>query len=121
MKQYSIRFFPAALGWAILGSVVLQTPAATPLEPQEVPELLRKLVPLSSAAGRSLVQTSPLEAPRISMNSKGFLRSIGAPPGHHFPPEVGITAQPPEVTARNFMRSQGRLFGVGSTNANYIT
>lgn len=121
MNQYSTRFFRAVLGLAILGGVVLQTSAAPPLEPQEIPGLMLKLAPLTPTAGRSLGQTPPAEAPRISMNSKGFLRSIGAPPGQHFPPAAGITAQPPEIAARNFMRSQGRLFGVAGTNANYIT
>lgn len=122
MQQSSTRWFLVSLCVAFLGGGVLRMSGAQPLEPQEIPELLQKLAPLSPpAAGRSLGQTSAAEAPRISMNRQGFVRSIGAPPGQHFPPEAGVVAQSPDIAARSFMRSQGRLFGVAGTNANYIT
>jgi Zn-dependent metalloprotease len=118
MKQSSTRLSLAWLCVAILGSDALRTFGAEPLEPREIPELLQKLAP--QTPNRLAAQTPVAEAPRVSMTSQGFLRSIGAPPGQHFPPSAAMAGKPPELIAHDFMRSQSRLFGVQGTNASYI-
>lgn len=98
---------------AVLATGVVR---AQPLEPQEIPRFLQRLVP--QTLGFAAIQ--PAEAPRVSLTRHGFLRSVGAPPGQHFPPEPGIAVQSPELAARNFMVNQGRLFGIQGSNANYV-
>jgi len=119
MKHSSTRFFLASLCVAILVGDALRTSGAQPLEPGEIPEFLQKLAP--QAPGRAAGQTPAAEAPRISMNSQGFVRSIGAPPGQHFPPEREMATKSPELIARSFMLNQGRLFGIQGPNGSYIT
>lgn len=119
MKHSSPHFLLAALGFAILGGPVLRATGAQPPAPGEISALLQKLAP--KAQGRAAGPALVAEAATISMTSQGFLRAIGASPGQHFPPEPGMAGKSPELIARNFLSTQGRLFGIQSTNASYVT
>lgn len=75
---------------------------------KEVKQLLEKVEPVTqniSAQG-----TAPKEPPRYSFTSAGYLSHLGAPPAHYFPVTTVVPGRP-EVTALNFLKEHGRLFG----------
>src|SRR5262245_50837859 len=61
---------------------------------------------------------SPLEQTRYTFGDDGYLRYLGAPPSSHFPVRSAVPGQP-EVTARNFLREQAKLFGVTSAAVDF--
>jgi hypothetical protein len=83
---------------------------------QQIQQLLRNTQAVAQA---STAQTGvPEESPRFSVASDGYLRHIGAPPGHYFPVGSPVPGNP-EATARNFLHERGRLFGVISSAVDF--
>src|SRR5687768_9487724 len=75
---------------------------------QEIAELAR------SARGTAPnAAAQPAEPPRLNITAEGFLRHLGAAPGHHFPGEAPAGATP-ETAARGFLKKHARAFGVNN-------
>src|SRR5689334_2288617 len=92
--------------------------AQLPLLPQEVDDFLKKIEP--AAAPALVQQAQPAEAPRYSTTAAGFLRSVGAPPGHHFPTVPRLAVNPPHEVAQTFLRDHARLFGISSPAVDFV-
>jgi bacillolysin len=75
---------------------------------QEITDLVRSARPTGPNAAAQLA-----EAPRLNINADGYVRHLGAAPGHSFPGEAPAGA-PPEAAARGFLKKHARAFGVNS-------
>ncbi|HPY31764.1 MAG TPA: M4 family metallopeptidase [Verrucomicrobiota bacterium] len=104
------------MGAALLFGLAKSAPAQ-PLGADEIPRFLLTATPRAPSPGLAAALPEP-EAPRFSMAPGGFLRSVGAPPGQHFP--SGISgAVPAEVAARQFLSQNRRLFGLQTTASDF--
>ena len=59
-----------------------------------------------------------LERHRFTQTPEGYLESLGAAPGTEFPAVAGPASQP-EITAKNFLKQNGRLFGITSPSVDF--
>jgi bacillolysin len=93
----------------------LKTLAASRPMQEEVAELLRTVRP--SMGIPAAPDSGP---PQMSLANDGFVRHISAPRGHEF---LAMNAAPgqPELTAKNFLKQHGRLFGVSSPAVDFAT
>ncbi|MBI3853143.1 MAG: M4 family metallopeptidase [Verrucomicrobia bacterium] len=77
---------------------------------EDFAKLASQVVP---AQARSAAAVPPATVPAsFSISPRGFLKSISAPPSYHFPAQPGAAAQPPSAIARDFLLTNGSLFGV---------
>jgi len=93
------------VGWSLATSAVAQ-PAATPPGLQA---LLERLQPKPAAA--AVPKPGSLEPARVAITAEGYLRYLGAPPGHHFPVAT-VVAGDPAATAHNFLQENAAVLGM---------
>lgn len=93
--------------------------AAGMLEAADAPGEVRfsEIAPLLKS-GRSSAKVAgaaqaDAESPRVTRNSQGQIESLSAGPGREFP-AVGGSKGDPEGAAKNFLKQNGKLFGVTS-------
>ena len=105
----------------VLAVAVWQAGAATnTVQFADIEPLLRSGRPSANAAALALggpAQPAP-ESPRFTQTPDGYLESLGAAPGTEFPAAPAPAGQP-EVTAKNFLKQHGRLFGVTSPSVDF--
>lgn len=104
---------------AIIGvaSLALQVGAQPDLASKEekIASLLLNAQPVPVlAAASTQTDKRPAEPVRVERTEDGYLKYLGAPPGHHLPFAGAIFGKPDE-TARNFLRDQKALFGATSS------
>jgi len=60
------------------------------------------------------------EGSRLRVADDGFVRFLGAAPDHHFPVDIAnVAAGQPEVTGRNFLKKNAKLFGAASRSVDF--
>ena len=103
-RQLAASLILICLGtaWALYGQ---QKPLS-----QQIVELLQSAEPIApNTPGQA--RAGSVEPARASRTAGGYLRSLGAPPGHQFKAKAAVPGQPVE-TARAFLREHAGLFGV---------
>ena len=79
----------------------------------DIDSLLRSRRPAATtAASTAAGKAQPVpELPQFTKTPAGYLESLSAAPGMEFPAVAGPAGQP-EVTAKNFLKAHGKLFGI---------
>jgi bacillolysin len=97
-----------ALGWVQADSAEAALPRPTH---EELAGFLAEVRPVR----QGIPQTPLAELARSALTADGYLRFVGAPPGHQFGNALGAARQP-EAVALEFLRTHRRLFGLHSPN-----
>ncbi len=118
MKPNISFLFRILVCLVVFSNLLRRTDGAQPaLLPHEIPAFLKKVEPKAAAQAQPAV---PAEAPTYSTTPDGFLRSVSAPPGRHFPPEPGAAAKAAHETAQKFLQNHARLFGMSSPAVDFV-
>jgi Zn-dependent metalloprotease len=104
---------------ALLGTVPAQAQPAS-LE-ADIAELLAASKPARPNAKAAANAAGDVENSRFHAAPDGYLRFLGAAPGRHFPGDAGgVVPGKPEVTAGNFLKKHGKLFGATSPAVDFM-